>query len=176
MSSFFQYISADDLRQEAYAWLSQHPERVERLKDDNPGTAAAWLRGDIIRFALKPAAQREKAYYSGYEVRDQYEYSARAIRLRGLIAQCLTAIVTGTREQEVRPSEGPSGTDPAESSMNFVVAMADIEKGWNQLHADHQKLLAEYFVYGKTSPEMAAEYRLLRQDGFRWAQAGACGG
>lgn len=154
----FPCMERDDLIQEAQIWLLENEDYVEWAKSMKyAATAASYLRGRLRRHLLG-IAKAERAYQAGYEVRDQYEYSARSLEMRGLIAECLRAIVTGTREPTKGEPQGPSNADPAESSMNFVVSMTDIEEGWAQLGEDDRRLLASFFVYDVPAARLAEEY------------------
>lgn len=151
-------MDIEDLYQEASLWVAEHPEQVEyRMNMRHPATAAMFLQRDIAR-RLHNFSRRERAYMAGYEPADEYTYSAQGIQLRGLIAECLRALVTGTREPAKVDSVGPSNTDPAEASNNFLVSMLDIEKGWDQLGEEDRKLLASFFVYEVAAAQLAAEH------------------
>ncbi len=154
----FPCVERDDLRQEAEIWLIENEPYVDWAKNMKyAATAASYLRGRLRRHLLG-IAKAERAYQSGYEVRDQYEYSSKSLEMRGLIAECLRGIVTGTREPTKGEKQGPSNADPAESSMNFVVSMVDIEDGWATLNADDRRLLASFFVYDVPAATLAAEF------------------
>lgn len=159
----FPFSDADDLRQDAELWMASHPERVERCESMDAALGASYLKRDLVR-AMLPQAKRDKAFYLGFMPEDNIDYSSNAIDLRSLLAEALRAIVLGTREPQVREKQGgKSNADPAETSMNFVVSMLDIENGWRQLDADDQKVLAEHLVYEIGVAKMAEQYGITER-------------
>jgi hypothetical protein len=164
---WYSLVDGDELRQTGELYLLEHPQRVEKYQNmRHPATAALYLRRDLTRVMYR-VAREEKAAHEGYSPVDEFTYTADAIQYRGLIAECLRAIVTGTREQAQGPSEGGRSTaDPAVVAMNFATSLLDIERGWERLDAADRHLLAAYFVYGVTADELGQCFALTDRQVF----------
>lgn len=153
-------IPAGDLYQECWSWVVSNPGKMDRYQAmPNTSNAAFFLRIDL-RSMLGKLCRKEKAYQEGFEVADNYTYSTQGLELRGLLAECLRAIVTGTREPVRVESEGRSNTDPSEASNSFLVSMLDVERGWELLGEEDKRLLAAFFVYDVGVSALAEEYGL----------------
>lgn len=117
------YANLDDLRQEAWLWILEHPARVEKHQEDGHPRAAGWLISEVIR-ALEVSCRREKALVDGYEAHDESFYG------RGMVALALPAVLAGTTEPPARAEAATrSKTDPSEG-LTWLAVLADAQRAW----------------------------------------------
>lgn len=146
---FYPEADRNDLSQEAWLWLYDHPARVER-DADKPKTASWRLTRDLGAH-LGDICRREKAQALGYKPEDEYRYG------KAMVALALPAAIAGTTEPPTFVREEiAKRTDPSEGG-NWMALLADMGMAWE--HADlteqQRELLTDYYCRELTQSEIA---------------------
>ena len=146
---FYPEADRNDLSQEAWLWLYDHPARVER-DADKPKTASWRLTRDLGAH-LGDICRREKAQALGYKPEDEYRYG------KAMVALALPAAIAGTTEPPTFVREEiAKRTDPSEGG-NWMALLADMGMAWE--HADlteqQRELLVDYYCEDMTQDEIA---------------------
>ena len=110
------------MNQEAWLWIYDHPNRVERDDVDPELLALTDPRGGM---ACGQLWRRRSAHRLGYEASDQYSYG------RAQIALALPAVVSGTRSPAWAQQEIAQRTDPSEGG-NWLALLADMTQAWEK--------------------------------------------
>lgn len=150
------FVDRDDLLQEGRIWLWEHDTQVqEKLADEEPDArTASWL-GTCLQRAMEVHARKCKAQGAGYDPEDEAWYP------RGVVALVLPKVLAGDREP---PTQGgldgmPRGqSDPAESSHNWTVMYADVEKALGGLTMEDIALLVVRHHEELTFDDIAQQY------------------
>lgn len=141
--------SREDLSQEAWLWLYQHPARVER-DADRPKLTSWRLIRDLCGH-LGEICRREKAADTGSKPEDGYRYG------KAMIALALPSVVAGTTEPPAFAREEiAKRADPSEGG-NWLALLADVGKAWDHagLTEQQRELLVDYYCRDMTQSEIA---------------------
>lgn len=153
------YILVEDLVQEGYLWVGQHPRATEAKLPDPDGTekehrAAFGRLVNMLERALEGVARAEKAAASGYDPRDEAFYEI------ALIEELLPALWDESvlhdpprRDVETQVTEN---RDPAVAP-TWPAMVADIHRAWKlaDLTQDERNLLSLRYGTGLTVEQVA---------------------
>lgn len=145
------YVEFDDMLQEGLLWLWQHPQRVERARDDEGRLYQGRVIGEI-QTALIPKAKKIKAQALGVSTRYQSRYSYEAVEA------VLPAYwdPTPTSTPGTPETAGRGTPDPAYGG-NYQVALMDIRRAIDlTVSRDNKRLL--FTVYGLGATGKAGQY------------------
>lgn len=143
-------VDQDDLYQEAWLWLLEHPREAEY--DSDQPKLVAWRLTRKCSEHLREILRREKAARYGYEPEDDYFYSAEEVGL--LLPSALLGGVP-SRELDLNGALGHG----EQSSMGAETAVADVASAWASapLTGDQRDLLVRYWVDGESQQALADE-------------------
>ena len=150
-------MSREDMSQEAWLWIYEHPNRVEREDVDTELLAYGLIRE--VGSHVGAIAQKERAHRLGYEASDQYAYG------RAQIALALPAVVSGTTEPPAwAQQEIAQRTDPSEGG-NWLALLADMTRAWEKsgLTEQQRELLTDYYCEDMTQEEIADMLNVTHQ-------------
>lgn len=145
------YVSRDDLMQELWLYVHEHPDAVARLLTSGRGFLVRRLRTAAERYARK-----EKAAGAGYSPEDEAFYSLRA--LRELMPDALdSGAVPSQQVQEVRVATSKGGYG------DYEAGLVDVRRAVAQLPDDERHLLKMHYRYGY-SPDRLGTYYSISTD------------
>lgn len=151
--SYKQHTSYEDLIQEGYVWLLEHPKEVQEYKDHGkPKLAYWWLSRDLWK-AMDRYARGERAQALGYEPDDEAFYG------KGVLEALLPHVLTDNPIQpQGESSEIRSSKDPAEGG-TFLAMYLDVQHAWNKAKLTARERDTIRLVYGEqwTQKEVADE-------------------
>jgi hypothetical protein len=124
---YSEYVTSDDLRQEAYVWWYGKGQKhlPAYLADDQLGR----VRLSISRW-LDSYARKEKAAQAGYEPRDQYRYSPREV------LDLIPIAIDPDGLPLVGHHEGPAPHGNLAEGGDTLAALVDVRRGLDRLAED----------------------------------------
>lgn len=154
----------DDLTQAANEWAWKRRDRVEDFlvrEDEADRKRGQWALLTALQRAAERHARQAKAEASGYNIEDEYYYSA------AVVEQLIKVWVTGDYSlagQVLDPSEmGGKRTKVASEGGNILAYMADVEKALNTLEVRTRAILTAKFGDDVSDDVTAAEWGITRQ-------------
>lgn len=125
---FSQFVSREDLEQEAWLWVYAHQKRWDDLIAANN---VNWMSAAIVA-PCEVYARKERAAVIGYDPSDEQFYS------KTMLSVVLPHVYNGTRPT----LDGPVGSvDPAEGG-TWAVIVIDVERALSRLNPDDQALIS----------------------------------
>jgi hypothetical protein len=146
----------EDLEQEAWCWILEHPSRVKELQDHENSAIAAYRLGQDVWKVMERYARKEKAARGGYAPEDDLFVSD------AVISVVLPSVLKGDPTPPVRDGERVANTsDPAEGG-NWLATFMDVKRGWERadLTGPQRDLLVSYYRDGMTQLEIANALKL----------------
>lgn len=123
-TKYKRFVSQEDLEQEGWLWVLEHPKLVLSFQEyESPKTAWYFLNKKLWSH-MEKFARGERAQGLGYDPDDEQFYGT------GMLNLVLPAVLNGDTDQPVTgPSEGASSTDPAEGG-NWQAIVLDVRRAW----------------------------------------------
>jgi RNA polymerase sigma factor (sigma-70 family) len=150
---------ADDLVQEGWIWVLEHPAKVKEYEQqENPKFAAHALGQDIWK-VMDRYARREKAARGGYQPDDEIFMSDAVINV------VLPSVLKDDPTPPVRDGERVANTsDPAEGG-GWLATYMDVKHAWEKadLTGQQRDLLVSYYLHEDTQAEIATQLKLSQQ-------------
>ena len=168
-----EYLSEDDLRQEAWIWVFAHEDKVFGWLDSDETASQRNARGLLsssLRVHLHGLCQKARMATDGTQSSDYYHYS------RSVVEQLLpdafdpeagtTTASSAPQGEFVRSSKEPS------QGFEYHAMIADLRAGLASLPQEDKRLLWDRFAFGGVDvgvlaatsgvPERTIRYRLSR--------------
>lgn len=145
------YVEAEDLQQEGWLWIVEHPEKMKEHEEEPNVRLAASRLGRDIWGCMDRYARREKSSRSGYEPEDDIYFSDAMV---GLV---LPSVLKDDPTPPSRDGERIANTsDPAEGG-TWLVTYLDMKQAWNKakLSDDQRALMISYYRDEYTQQEIA---------------------
>jgi RNA polymerase sigma factor (sigma-70 family) len=163
------YFDANDVKNELIVWVLRRETKVkewlEHDKDtEDYRTGVRMLAKTLQRYAEK-YCRRAKAQAAGYEVRDEFFYSAE------MLEQLLPFAW-----KDVVPTSNPTGErvggggNPAEGG-NYIISLFDVRKAKDKLEPDDQLLLHMKYVEAMTYEQISESLAISRSSSERKVKA-----
>lgn len=153
------FVSQEDLVQDAWVWVLEHPERVQGYKDhEQPKLAYWWLQRDLWA-VMDGACRKERAQRLGYDPADEAFYG------KALLEALLPGVLTGDPIQpQGEVSEIRSGKDPAEGG-TYLAMYLDVSRAWKEakLSPRERDILKAIYGEGYLKQEVAEMYSITPQ-------------
>lgn len=144
------YTDRDDLVQEGYLYLLEHPELLDEMSD---GSKKAYnLAAKSVRWAMDRYGMKQRMLKDGTQRDDYFRYTAGMVE--ELLAEALEGIPYMKSPSAVDDAPS-SGKSPSESGDRMAMA-ADIRQAFTRLRDKDQELLLEKFFGGDVSDEVLA--------------------
>lgn len=156
---FHQYVEAEDIKQECYAFaFSKRAYFKELLDEENTEKRVANERR--VAWQIKRAAERyarkEKAAKLGYKTTDEAFYDT--AQIANLLSLVISSVIkdTSLEQAQVIVDDGSPKRPsvPAEGN-NLLVILIDIKKAYVQLEPEDQQILERRYYDGWTLQQIA---------------------
>lgn len=146
----------DDLAQEAYLWLYDHPQKVaDFLDDDKHGHKKLAL---TLRRELQDYGESVKAQHLGYSRDDLYYFH------KGEVRALLDAMFDEEAWTEPPVSDGgPTGRRDPATGGGWIATLADVSQGFAKLSAEDRDLLHGFHRDGWANKMMAESAGISEQ-------------
>lgn len=144
-------VEREDLEQEAWIWVLEHPARVEERKATEDSGLGAYRLGQDLWKVMDVYARKEKAARGGYQPEDELFVSDAVINV------VLPCVLKGDPTPPVREGERVADTsDPAEGG-NWLATFMDVQRAWEaaDLTGQQRDLLVSYYRDGLTQKDVA---------------------
>lgn len=144
-------VEQEDLQQEAWVWVLEHPAKIKEHKANENVRLAAYELGKDIWGVMDRYARKEKAQKAGYDVADDIFVSDAVINL------VLPSVLKGDPTPPSRDGERVSNTsDPAEGG-NWLATYLDVKKAWlaANLTGKQRDLMVSYYRFEDTQQELS---------------------
>jgi len=141
----------EDLAQEAWTWVLEHPAKIEQYRQQENVRFAAHALGQDVWKVMERYARREKAARGGYQEDDEIFISD------AVISVVLPSVLKGDPTPPVRDGERVANTsDPAEGG-GWLATFMDIKLAWERadLTGPQRDLMVSYYRDGVTQTEIA---------------------
>jgi len=152
-------VDKEDLQQEAWVWVLEHPGKMKEHRDNENPQLAAYEFGKDIWDVLDRYARREKAQRAGYQPEDELFFSDAVINV------VLPSVLKGDPTPPVRDGERVANTsDPAEGG-TWLATYLDVKRAWESadLTGPQRDLLASYYRDGMTQAQVADALGVTQQ-------------
>lgn len=150
-----EWLSFDDLYQEAWLWRLRHTALVNSFLEKEEPDVRGLER--VIKSYLESVARKEKAICSGYQPDDEVFYTPR------VVAELLP--LTLDIEAALLPAAPPDGdklggTGNPHGSSDFVTSLLDVRNAWltTAFRGDEMRLTEARYVDGWEWDRIAASY------------------
>jgi RNA polymerase sigma factor (sigma-70 family) len=153
------FVEADDLAQEGWVWIIEHPQKVKVHQETEEVSLAAYRLGQDLWKAMESYARREKASASGYEPEDELYFS------HSLINLVLPSVLKDDPTPPVQAGERVANTsDPAEGG-TWLATYLDVKQAWEKapLTEAQRDLLEMYYFEEATQQEIADDLGTTQQ-------------
>lgn len=153
---FKPHADQEDLQQEAWVWVLEHPAKVKEHQANEDVRLAAYRLGQDIWGVMDRYARREKAQKAGYEPEDEMFASDAVINV------VLPAVLKGDPTPPARDGERVANTsDPAEGG-GWLATFMDVKLAWERADLTDQQraLLVSYYRDEMTQAEIASTLKL----------------
>jgi RNA polymerase sigma factor (sigma-70 family) len=148
-SRFRGIVESDDVVNELWVWMLEHPDKVQEWYENEDVTMA----GFALMVEAKRYAKREKASRSGYSLQDEHYYTVPV--LRELMADVFDH--DGWSLQST-PSDGqPKAKADPRMSGERMVMLADVSQALQSLPQAHYNVLVWRWKYDYSDELLAAE-------------------
>jgi DNA-directed RNA polymerase specialized sigma24 family protein len=144
-------VTQDDLAQEGWCWILEHPIKMKKHRENESPRQAAYELGRDIWGVMDRYARREKAARGGYAPEDDLFISDTVIAL------VLPSVLKGDPTPPVRDGERVANTaDPAEGG-NWLATFLDVKRAWEtaDLTGPQRDLAVSYYRDGIIQSEIA---------------------
>lgn len=141
----------EDLAQEAWIWVLEHPAKLKERQTTEPVSLGAYRLGQDVWKIMEQYARKEKAARGGYQPDDELFLSDAVINV------VLPAVLKGDPTPPTRDGERVANTsDPAEGG-NWLATFIDVKLAWERadLTGPQRDLLVSYYRDGMTQVEVA---------------------
>lgn len=148
---FRSFVEQEDLQQEGWVWVFEHPDKMKEHKELEDVQLAAYRLGQDIWNNMDRYARKQKAYASGYEPEDDLFYSDAVINV------VLPSVLKADPRPLERDGERVANTsDPAEGG-TWMATYNDVKLAWEKadLTVDQRKLLVSYYRDGESQQTIA---------------------
>lgn len=145
------FVDADDLVQEGWVWILEHPKNMKAHQENEETALAAYRLGQDLWTVMESYARRQKAAASGYEPEDDIYFSDALINL------VLPAVLKDDPTPPVQAGERVANTsDPAEGG-TWLATYLDVKQAWEKadLTGVQRDLLEQYYFQEATQHEIA---------------------
>lgn len=153
------FVDKDDLVQEAWLWVVEHPEQVEAYKNhEQPKLAYWWLQRDLWK-VMDAVCRKERAQRLGYDPSDEAFYG------KALLEALLPGVLNGAPVQpQGEVSEIRSGKDPAEGG-TYLAMYLDVSRAWKEasLTPRERSILRAIYGEGFLKQEVAEDLGITPQ-------------
>lgn len=141
------YVEYDDLFQEGYAYLLEHPELLEEHTRESE-----WYMGKSVFYAMNKYGLKQRMAKDGTQPDDYFRYTATVVE--DLIADALEGGVHLPSSTDTS-GDGRGSKSPAHGFEREVM-IADISQAFGRLNDKDQAHLREKFVGGDVADEVLA--------------------
>ena len=153
------HMDLEDLRQEMYLWVYEHPRLTTEMLNEADTTRADRDFTSNLLNAGERLARKDRADRMGYEVEDEHFYSTATLRdLLPLVLDKETWAVSGVSNEE----KVNTGTDPAEGG-NLVAMLSDVSRALDTLKATDREILIERYLHGESEAQVAERLGLTTE-------------
>ena len=168
-----EYLSEDDLRQEAWVWVFAHSKKVQGWLDADETASqrnAKGLLGSSLRVHLHGLCQKARMATDGTMPQDYYHYSRSVVE--GILPDAFDSDA-GTGSGSAAPSgDFVRSSKAPDEGFEFQAMLADVRAGLASLPQEDKRLLWDRYAYGGVDvavlsasmgiPERTVRYRLSR--------------
>lgn len=144
-------VEQEDLEQEAWVWVLEHPDRVKEREETEDSSLGAYRLGQDLWKVMDAYARREKAQRAGYQPEDEIFISDAVINV------VLPSVLKGDPTPPEREGERVANTsDPAEGG-GWLATYMDVKIAWEKadLTGRQRDLLVSYYRDGYTQAQVA---------------------
>ena len=139
------YVDREDLTQEGYMYLLEHPE----LLDEDSKHGRGYVNRSVF-YAMDKYGMRQRMLKDGTHRDDYFRYTAAMVE--ELIAEALEGQPAVRSASDV--DDMPSNSKPASESGDRLAMIADIRQAFTRIGDKDRELLAEKFFGGDVSDEV----------------------
>jgi RNA polymerase sigma factor (sigma-70 family) len=153
------HVDQDDLIQEGWIWVLEHPAQVKGFQEHEDAKLGQWLMNKRLADSMAAYARREKAHASGYEVDDELFFSD------ALISLVLPSVLKDDPTPPVQAGERVANTsDPAEGGV-WMATYFDVKRAWEtaDLTGQQRDLLVDYHRDEYTQSQLADKLSITQQ-------------
>lgn len=157
---YYNFVTADDLRQEMWVWVLKHQEKVtdwmtrEDKVEKAQGSKA--LAKSLLRMG-QIYCRKEKAASSGYLPQDEYFYT------RSLVTALVDALVNDGKMQVNMVDDSPRKTKLDSEGNDILALLSDVDRALASLEEGQRTLVVRLCGHGETSAQVAEQEGVTRQ-------------
>lgn len=118
------YVEFDDLRQEAWLWVLDHPKKMTEFQEEDDALGAWLLNRDLYKH-LDKLARKVRADRVGYLPEDERFYTLKSIE------ELLPYVLNNDMTPPAGNVTGKSTKDPAEGG-DWLASWIDVKRAWER--------------------------------------------
>lgn len=151
---FGDYVERDDLVQEGWLWVLEHPGTLASYNADEIRRDAQYRLDRDLRMAMERCARAERAHMLGYRPEDEHFYD------RGFLIAVLPAVFDRAEAppEFLREIGSRAGREPSEEYGNWIVIRQDVENAFYSLNHADRKVMHMRYDLGMSQQEVGMHF------------------